>query len=43
MLASRAQGQELERKRKVQLHKVTMERAKTQVTDKSRFKFSPHL
>lgn len=37
MLASRAQGQGFERKRKVKLHKVTMERAKTQLTDKSKF------
>lgn len=42
MLASRAQGQGFERKRKVQIHKVTIERVKTQLTDKTRFKNLAH-
>lgn len=41
MLASEAQGRAFERKEKVLQHKVTMEKAKAQVSNKSRFKNQP--
>lgn len=40
MLASQAQGQAFERKEKVLQHKVTMEKAKAQLSNKSRFKIN---